>query len=114
MTTRQAVARHQGLNEDTIAKVERYESSDLPDNHKVALQLTDALMTQPGQIDEALQARLRRHFTDEQILEITLYVMKFNVQKVMVALGTDDEVRPGELAEFDFDESGRIVVYPAS
>jgi hypothetical protein len=78
----------------------------------VALQLADALMSQPDQIDSALTDALRTHFTPEQILELTLYVMKFNVQKVSVALGTDDEVRPGELAEFDFDVNGRIIVYP--
>jgi hypothetical protein len=68
-------------------------------------------MTQPGQIDGELAATLAAHFTPDQILELTLHVMKFNTQKVLVALGTDAEVRPGELVEFDYAANGRIVVY---
>ena len=42
-------------------------------------------------------------------MELTLDVMKWNYQKVPVALGVDAEVRPGELAELHFDASGRPV-----
>ena len=88
------------------AKVERYEASDLSEAHKVALRLADALMTQPNDITPALAAGLRVHFSDEQILELTLDVMKWNYQKVPVALRTDDEVRPGELVDLQFDAEG--------
>ena len=91
------------------AKVERYEASDLSEAHKVALRLADALMTQPNDITPALAAGLRVHFSDEQILELTLDVMKWNYQKVTVALRTDDEVRPGELVDLVFDEAGNWV-----
>ena len=71
--------------------------------------LADALMTQPGNIDATLTEELRRHFTDEQILELTLDVMKWNYQKVSVALGVDAEVRPGELTDLIFDDQGHWV-----
>ena len=87
-------------------KIDQYWASDLPDHRKAALRLADALMTQPGSIDAALRAELRRHFTDDQILEITVDVMKWNYQKVSVALGVDAEVKPGELADLMFDEQG--------
>ena len=32
--------------------------------------------------------------------------MKWNYQKISVALGTDDEVRPGELTDLVFDAEG--------
>jgi hypothetical protein len=35
--------------------------------------------------------------------------MKWNYQKVSVALGTDAEVKPGELADLVFDEEGRAI-----
>ena len=66
-------------------------------------------MTQPGAIDAGFAAELHAHFTDEQILELTLDVMKWNYQKVTVALGVDDEVREGELTPLAFDEHGNWI-----
>ena len=91
------------------AKVAHYESSDLDERHKSALRMADALMTRPGDISPTLRADLRRHFSDEQILELTLDVVKWNYQKVSVALGVDAEVRPGELTDLIFDENGHWV-----
>ena len=89
------------------AKVDRYETSDLPERHKVALRLADAMMTQPGSITAELRGEAYEHFSQAEVLELTLDVMKWNYQKVPVALGIDAEVRPGELAELRFDASGR-------
>jgi len=91
------------------AKVRSYERSDLADHHKAALRLADALMTMPGSITGSLRDELRRHFSDEQILELTVDIMKWNYQKVSVALGVDAEVRPGELTDLIFDEKGNWV-----
>lgn len=106
---RLAVAGQRAVDEASAAKVERYEQSDLAERHKVALRLADALMTQPGDIGEELRGQLREHFTDEQVLELTVDVMKWNYQKVPVALGTDDEVRPGELVDLVFGPDGHWV-----
>lgn len=78
-------------------------------HHRAALALADALMTQPSQLTDDAVADLRRHFTDEQLVELTLDVMKWNAQKVPVALGTDDWLRPGELTDLTFDEEGNWV-----
>jgi alkylhydroperoxidase family enzyme len=109
MSLRLAVAKDEGLDEVMAAKVDRYEASDLPDHHKAALRLADALMTQPGGIDASLRDELRRHFSDDQLVELTVDVMKWNYQKVTVALGTDDEVRPGQLTDLLFDDEGNWV-----
>ncbi len=95
------------------SKVNGYRDSDLPASQKAALQLADLLMTQPGDIDAALSAELRNHFTTNQLVELTLDVMKWNYQKVAVALQADVEVIPGELAELRFDADGHWV-RPAS
>jgi hypothetical protein len=71
--------------------------------------VADALMTQPGAITEELAAQARRCFSRDELVELTLDVMKWNYQKVSVALGTDAEVKPGELADLIFDEEGRAV-----
>ena len=93
----------------TTSKLDRYEASDLAERHKVALRVADALMTQPGAITEELAAQARRWFSRDELVELTLDVMKWNYQKVSVALGTDAEVKPGELADLIFDEEGRAV-----
>lgn len=71
--------------------------------------MADALMTQPGQLPDTLVAELRHHFTDQQLIELTLDVMKWNYQKVAVATGTDFEFKPGELADLQFDERGHFI-----
>lgn len=91
------------------AKVNAHEQSDLGDAQRVALRLADALMTQPAAIEPALAAELRRHFSNEQILELTLDVIKWNYQKVAVALRIDAEVVPGELTDLVFDSDGHWV-----
>jgi hypothetical protein len=101
-----AVAKDHGLDEPTIAKVQNYESSDLAERHKVALRFADAMMTQPGQISSELRRQLFEHFGREEIVEMTVDVMKWNYQKIPVALRTDVEVRPGELTPLLFDEQG--------
>jgi len=65
------------------------------------------LMTQPNAITEELLMELRSFFSDDQLIELTLDVMKWNYQKVSVALGTDREIREGELSELHFDENGK-------
>lgn len=102
-------ARDAGVDDTMIAKIERYERSDLDDRHKVALRLADAMMTQPNGITPELRADLRRHFTDEQILELTLDVMKWNYQKVPVALRADVPMPVGTGLGFDADGNALIV-----
>lgn len=66
-------------------------------------------MTMPALIPAALVERMRTYFSPEQIVELTLDVMKWNAQKVPVSLGIDDWVRPGELSDLVFDADGRWV-----
>jgi hypothetical protein len=66
-------------------------------------------MTQPAGLPDELRARLARHFTREQLLELTLDVMKWNYQKAAVVLGVDVEVVPGELSDLVFDDDGHWV-----
>tara|TARA_B100000676_G_scaffold51753_1_gene50988 strand:+ start:861 stop:1112 length:252 start_codon:yes stop_codon:yes gene_type:complete len=76
-------------------------------HHKVAVAFATDLMTQPNSIKQELLEELREFFTDDQLIELTLDVMKWNYQKVSVALGTDREIRDGELSELHFDENGK-------
>jgi hypothetical protein len=103
---RLAVARQEGLDEAAIGRIQAGEASPA---HAAALTLADSLMSSPGRLTDDEVAELHAHYTDDQLLELTLDVMKWNYQKVPVALGTDDEVRPGELTDLVFDEAGHWV-----
>lgn len=105
---RLAVARDQGLDEATIADADGAGES-LTAAHRAALALADAEMSAPGSLTSALAAELREHYTDQQLIELTLDVMKWNYQKIPVALGVDVEVRPGELTDLRFDADGNWV-----
>ncbi len=104
---RLAVARDEGLDEATITAAEQ--GAAITDAQRDARALADQLMTQPGAIDDGLIRALRTSFSDDQLLELTLDVMKWNYQKVSVALGLDAEVRPGQLTDLVFDEHGHWV-----
>ena len=41
--------------------------------------------------------------------ELTLDIMKWNEQKIAVALGTDVWMRPGQLSDLVFDAEGNFV-----
>jgi alkylhydroperoxidase family enzyme len=89
-STRSVKALDAGADEEMFDKIDRYESSDLVESHKVALRLTDALITQPGEIDPSLVAQVHQYFTPAQIIEIVVDVMRNSCQKVAVALAVDD------------------------
>ncbi len=66
-------------------------------------------MTQPAQLTDEQIRELRAHFSERQLVELTLDVMKWNYQKVAVASGTDLEFRPGELVDLEFDANGHFI-----
>ncbi len=69
MSVRLAVARDAGLDEDTIGDVFTGSTDDLQADHRAALALADALMTQPSSLSDEMVAELHRLFTAEQIIE---------------------------------------------
>jgi hypothetical protein len=106
---RLAVARDEGLNEATIANVLDRKDDSFSPAHQAALTLADAIMTTPARLDPSLVTELHKHFTDAQLVEITLDVMKWNGQKVPVAFGVDVWLAPGELTDLNFDAQGNWV-----
>jgi hypothetical protein len=97
------------LDEGTIADAEG-RGETLEDRQRAALALADAEMSHPSGIPDELVDRLHAHFDHHELLELTLDVMKWNYQKVPVALGVDDEVSPGRLTDLAFDADGNALV----
>ena len=63
-----------GATEDLVAKLADYETSDLPERTKAALRLADTLSGTAPVVDAELMARLRRSFTDDQILDLGMTI----------------------------------------
>jgi alkylhydroperoxidase family enzyme len=59
-----------GATEDLVAKLADYEASDLPERTKVALRLADRLAGEHPTVDPELHAALRRHFSDDQLIDL--------------------------------------------
>jgi alkylhydroperoxidase family enzyme len=59
-----------GATEDLVAKLQDYESSDLPERTKVALRLADRLASDHPSVDAELDAALRRHFSGDELIDL--------------------------------------------
>jgi alkylhydroperoxidase family enzyme len=103
-------ARDEGVDETIVAKIARHETSDLSDAAKAALRLVDAMIIRPSLADDGLRAELRKHFTESQIAEICLDVVKWSQQKYLVALRVETPPWKG-LGTLSFDEGGNPQVH---
>ncbi len=101
-------ARLAGVDEEMAAKIATYESSDLPERAKVALRLADAVIIDPRSASPELAEELHRHFSDEQIAELLLDVMKWSRQKELVALRLETPPWSGTNV-LGFDDAGEPV-----
>lgn len=99
-----------GGSETTVFDdLDDYEHSQFPERHKVALRLTDALVTQPNSIDAMLAADVRRQFSVAEITEIVLDVARNAANKIAVAFGADAPVASEGVEFYDIDASGGVV-----
>ena len=57
-----------------MAKLADYEASDLPERTKAALRLADTLSGDWPAVDAPFMEDLRRHFTDEQVLDLGMTI----------------------------------------
>lgn len=89
MTVRLAVAGAPVISEQSAVSILDGDLGVAAEAQRVAIAYADELMTQPGRIGDELVAELHRHFTDGQLAELTVKILKFNLQKVPVACGHD-------------------------
>ncbi|RRR46854.1 carboxymuconolactone decarboxylase family protein [Mycolicibacter terrae] len=87
---RETTALDAGGSESLYGQIERFEDSELlSEAQKAALRYVDALIWTPAHIDAEVAAGVRRHFSDDQAVELTLDVMRNAGNKIAVALGAD-------------------------
>jgi hypothetical protein len=99
-----------GGDEAVYDQVDRFADSDLGESHKVALHLTEAVIIRPESLDDSLVARARAAFSDAQLVELVLDVMRNSANKVAVAFGADAPNVSEGLQLYDIGPDGAMVM----
>ncbi len=82
------ICRNSGFSDEELLDIPRYRQSDLfSDREKVALDYTVAVMRTPVEVTDELFARMKEHFTDEQLVEITALLTVVNLDRFNAAFG---------------------------
>lgn len=98
-----------GLDDDAAAQIADYERSGLDERLKVALRFVDAILIDPESVDAELVAQLSAYYSPEEVAELSFDVVKWSLQKALVALRLEEPPWEG-LASLSFDENGDAVV----
>ena len=82
------ICRNSGLSDDELLALPRYRQSDLfSEREKLALDYTVGVMRTPVDVGDELFARLKEHFSDEQLVEITALLTVVNLDRFNAAFG---------------------------
>jgi AhpD family alkylhydroperoxidase len=82
------ICRHSGLSDEELLALPRYRQSDLfTEREKLALDYTVAVMRTPVDVTDQMFARMKEHFTDEQLVEITALLTVVNLDRFNAAFG---------------------------
>jgi alkylhydroperoxidase family enzyme len=82
------ICRHSGFTDEELLALARYQQSDLfTEREKVALDYTVAVVRTPVEVTDELFTRMRKHFTDEQLVEITALLSLVNLDRFNAAFG---------------------------
>jgi alkylhydroperoxidase family enzyme len=77
-----------GATEALVAKLADYERSDLPERTKAALRYVDRLTSDAWQVDRQFYDELRRHLSDDELLDLGMVAMFFHGwQRLIDAFG---------------------------
>ena len=82
------ICRHSGLSDEELLALPNYRHSDLfAEREKLALDYTVAVMRTPGEVTDELFTRMREHFDEKQLVEITALLTVVNLDRFNAAFG---------------------------
>lgn len=117
-TVRLVNAREAGVDQAMTEKIDFYEKSDLDERVKTALRITDAFITRPDMLSEAVIRQAQASFTPQALAEMCLDITKWSTQKIHVALGTDGaDALPKDaqgVSFFTFNADGQVAGFTAA
>jgi AhpD family alkylhydroperoxidase len=80
------ICRNSGFSDEELLALARYRQSDLfTEREKVALDYSVAVMRTPVEVTDELFARMKEHFSDEQLVEITALLTIVNLDRFNAA-----------------------------
>jgi alkylhydroperoxidase family enzyme len=82
------ICRNSGFSDDELLALPRYRASDLfTEREKTALDYAVGVMRTPVEVTDELFARMKEHYSDEQIVEITALLTVVNLDRFSAAFG---------------------------
>ena len=82
------ICRNSGLSDELLLALPRYGQSDLfTAREKLALDYTVAVMRTPVEVTDELLDRMKGHFSDKQLVEITALITLVNLDRFNAAFG---------------------------
>ena len=82
------ICRNSGLSDEELLALPRYRQSELfSEREKLALDYAVAVMRTPVDVTDELFARMKEHFSDEQLVEITAHLTLVNLDRFNAAFG---------------------------
>src|SRR4051812_17374548 len=82
------ICRNSGFSDEELLALPRYRASDLfTEREKLALDYTVAVMRTPVEVTDELFARMKEHFSDGQLVEITALLTVVNLNRFNAAFG---------------------------
>jgi alkylhydroperoxidase family enzyme len=82
------ICRNSGFSDDELLALPRYRTSDLfTEREKTALDYAVGVMRTPVDVSDELFARMKEHFSDEQMVELTALLTVVNLDRFNAAFG---------------------------
>jgi alkylhydroperoxidase family enzyme len=82
------ICRNSGFSDDELLALPSYRESDLfTEREKLALDYANAVMRTPVEVSDELFARMKKQFSDEQLVEITALLTVVNLDRFNAAFG---------------------------
>jgi AhpD family alkylhydroperoxidase len=82
------ICRNSGFSDQELLGLPRYRESDVfTEREKLALDYAVAVMRTPVEVTDELFARMKEHFSDEQLVEITALLTLVNLDRFNAAFG---------------------------
>jgi AhpD family alkylhydroperoxidase len=82
------ICRNSGLSDEELLALPRYRQSELfTEREKLALDYTVGVMRTPVEVSDELFARVKEHFSDEQLVEITALLTVVSLDRFNAAFG---------------------------
>ncbi|HEY7535940.1 MAG TPA: carboxymuconolactone decarboxylase family protein, partial [Thermodesulfobacteriota bacterium] len=86
------ISKKMGFTEDEILEIDDPENANISPAEKIALKYAETVTVSPGNIPDNLFDQLKKHFSDSQIVELTILVALYNmINRFNEALKLDPE-----------------------